>query len=47
MNYSHTTLACLWLNFNRQAAPISLIETTIKKYSAKELMQLLIDNKVI
>jgi hypothetical protein len=47
MNYSHTTLSALWLNLNGQAATMDLINKTMKQFNAADLLQMLIDKKVI
>ena len=47
MGYSHTTLAAIWLNYNYKKATFDLIKKTMKEFSAADLLQMLIDKKVI
>jgi hypothetical protein len=47
MNYSHTTLAALWLNFNGQKATTKQIEKTMKQLNADTLLRMLEARKVI
>ena len=47
MNYSHETLAKLWLNFNGQSGTTKQIEKTIKQITAETLLLMLQARKVI